>query len=74
MKRTPDGICTVLRELRKLRGWTQGDLADKAGCSRTLICQIETGHTQITQDKLIDIAGALGYEVHVSFVKKGGRK
>lgn len=32
-----------IRELRKLRGWKQYELAEKVGLSRPAICNIEAG-------------------------------
>ena len=34
----------VLRALRRRRGWTQAQLASRAGCSQSLVSNIERGH------------------------------
>lgn len=49
----------VIRTLRKRRGWTQGDLADKIGVTRQTIYGIERGSsTSIkTHQKLCELFG-----------------
>lgn len=47
-----------LRELRLRNGWTQADLAKKAGYSERLISKAEAG-TPIARDTICDIAEAL---------------
>jgi transcriptional regulator with XRE-family HTH domain len=34
----------VLRALRRRRGWTQSELASRAGCSQALVSMVERGH------------------------------
>lgn len=55
---------TVLREAlpawRKANGLTQKELAERAGCSPTLIALIETGERQPGLMNAIAIAKALG--------------
>lgn len=51
-----------IRELRKARGWTQEQLADKAGVSRSYLTEIETGAKTVNMRRLDAIAIALGVE------------
>lgn len=37
-----------IRRLRETQGWTQNELAQKIGCSRSLISMLETNHTMPT--------------------------
>ena len=37
-------IGRTIRALRQRRGWRQSDLAAKAGCSQSLVAQLELGH------------------------------
>ena len=51
-----------LKEMRKSKGLTQKELADKAGVSESYICQIETGK-MVSLTKLDKMAEALGCKV-----------
>lgn len=51
-----------IRELRKSRGWTQEQLAEKAGVSRSYLTEIETGAKTVNVRRLDAIAEALGVE------------
>jgi transcriptional regulator with XRE-family HTH domain len=50
----------ALRAWRRERGWTQEQLAERAGCSSTLIALIETGKRQPGLANAIGIARAIG--------------
>lgn len=54
---------------RKLKGFTQQDLADAAGLSRTHISNLEAPNmpTSISLEKLFDIADVLGVPVKQFF-------
>lgn len=58
-----DGI----RSLRESRGWTQGELADKAGVTRQLVSALEAGRHIPNVVAAIGIAGALGISVEQLF-------
>jgi XRE family transcriptional regulator, regulator of sulfur utilization len=50
----------TLKRLRKKKGWTQGELAEKAGLHRVYIAQIE-GQTKVPSLPALEkIAKALG--------------
>lgn len=55
-------IGTNIKKHRKARGWTQGDLADAAGVSRTTIVAIEKSHWTPKPETLEAIAEAMGLE------------
>ena len=47
-----------MKELRKIKGFTQDDLADKANVARSTLGNIETAQNDITLTKLNRIAKA----------------
>jgi transcriptional regulator with XRE-family HTH domain len=54
-----DGMGERLRTLRKLHDLTQGELAELAGVSKSLISKVEAGHRPGTWDLAIAVARAL---------------
>jgi transcriptional regulator with XRE-family HTH domain len=56
-----------LMELRKKRGLSMRDLAERSGTSTSLISQVETGKTNPTVAKLQNLATALGVPVNYFF-------
>ena len=48
-----------LQRLRGVRGWSQGELAERAGISREYVSRIEGGHQDPTIGTLEKIAKAL---------------
>ena len=54
------GYGARIAELRKIRGMTLGELAEKTGVSKPTILRIETGENDTTVGRLIKIAEALG--------------
>jgi transcriptional regulator with XRE-family HTH domain len=52
-----------LRIARASRGWSQEDLADRAGLHRTYVGAIERGERNITLATLERLATALGLEI-----------
>lgn len=62
MQQEPDIDATVrlrIRSLRKARGWSLDNLADRAGISPSQLSRLETGHRRIALDQLAAIARAL---------------
>ena len=49
----------MIRELRKLKGWSQMDLALATGISQTNISAIENGRVEIGKQRAIVIAEAM---------------
>lgn len=62
-----NGLGASLKAIRKLRGVTQQQVAERVGLERTSICNIEKGKQMLSVRTLNDIAAALGYEVKVHF-------
>jgi transcriptional regulator with XRE-family HTH domain len=57
------GIASNLRALRQVRGWTQGELAQKVGVHLTQINRVELGRTVPGVDFALRLARALGVTV-----------
>ena len=60
----------TLRRLRKEKGLTQVQLAEKAHVPRSVIARHETGRTELSTKNLTKIAGAL--DCSMEDVLKGG--
>lgn len=56
-----------VRELRRNRGWSQEDFADKAGLHRTYIGSVERGEQNISIDNIEKIAKTLGVSLESLF-------
>lgn len=56
-----------VRNLRKQRGFSQEQLADKAGLHRTYIGAIERGEQNVSIDNINRIAKALGISIVTLF-------
>lgn len=54
-----------LTNIRKSKGLTQEQLANKAGLSASTISNIESGENSYTLRSLIRCAEALGYEINI---------
>jgi len=52
-----------IRELRKKRGWTQDEFADKAGLHRAQVGAFENGRMNITLGSLHLVAQTLGVRI-----------
>ena len=53
-----------IRELRKAKGWTQDELADKLGCSRSRVGMFETGKRQPDPVVLEEIADLFNVDMN----------
>lgn len=49
-----------VKALRKAKGWSQEELADRAGVHRTFVSQIERATKRSTIDTVEKVANALG--------------
>ena len=67
---TPEEIGEYLKQLRKLAGMTQKDLAAKIGIEAPTLAQFEGGRKNMTLATLNKLAKSLGYELNVSFTLK----
>jgi DNA-binding XRE family transcriptional regulator len=58
-------VARLLEELRQKAGWTQAELANKAGVSQPMIARMERGDLDRipTLSTINKVFGALGYEV-----------
>lgn len=56
-----------IKTLRKLKGWSQQELADRAKISRSQLSEIETEAKYANTRRLNDIAAALGVTVEELF-------
>lgn len=52
-----------IKELRKARGWTQDDLADKLGCSKSHVSEMESGKKNPSTPMMEQMAQAFGVTV-----------
>ncbi|MGH7206425.1 MAG: helix-turn-helix domain-containing protein [Nitrospiraceae bacterium] len=62
-----------VRRFRLSRGWSQEELAQRAGRHWTYIGGIERGERNITIRVIADLARALGVEIRDLFPSKGAR-
>lgn len=62
-----------LRVLRATRGWSQGDLADRAGVSRQTINAIETERYEPSLGLALQLARLFGKPVEEIFSENGRR-
>ena len=58
-----------VRQLRLKKGWSQEQLAEKAGRHWTYIGGIERGERNVTLAVVSDIARALGVDIRALFTK-----
>lgn len=63
----PDPTRHPLTGVRLERGWSQGELAKRAGVTRETVCRLELGYAKPTCQTAAKIAFALDYEPHVLF-------
>ena len=62
---TRDRIGIRIANLRAAKGWTQAELADRAGLQRTHISRIEAGRYAVTFETIEAIAQAMGMTVDI---------
>lgn len=60
-------IVRELIALREQRGWSQRELADRAGMKQPQLARLETGQVEPKLDTLQRLATAMGCRVRVSF-------
>jgi ribosome-binding protein aMBF1 (putative translation factor) len=60
-------VVRQLIALREQRGWSQRQLADRAGMKQPQLARLETGQVEPKLDTLQRLATAMGFRVRVSF-------
>lgn len=70
--RTVNELGAAIRRARKRRGWTQGDLAVRAGISRRTLVAIEGGNPRGEIGIVLRVIAALDRELTVT-ERSGGR-
>ena len=73
MKREPNALAKNIRYLRKLKGWTQQDLAKRLGCSQALVASYEAGKRQPLTEKLTKLTELFGVTYDQIYGLKGMR-
>ncbi len=69
MKESPRKILSYrIRSLRRAKGWTQADLADKINRSVEMVCHLECGTAATKLSTLQDIADALDVAFYELFL------
>jgi transcriptional regulator with XRE-family HTH domain len=58
------GFGDVVREARKQKGWSQGELGEKAGVSRPTIARVEANN-DVTTATIAKLAQALGMKLEL---------
>lgn len=71
LARTPRQIGSIIQRARKKRGWTQSDLAERAGLRQGTISIVETGSETVKLNTLLSILAALDLEFTIGKRTKG---
>ncbi len=53
----------LIRAARRARGWSQGELAERSGSSRSFISDVETGKPTVELGRVLAVAAALRLDV-----------
>jgi len=59
------GFGDTVREARKNQGWSQGELAEKAGVSRPTVARVEA-NSDVTTATIMKVAEALGLKLELT--------
>ncbi|CAA0300726.1 hypothetical protein ALT721_1550041 [Alteromonas alvinellae] len=62
---TPKDLSAVIRDCRKLKGWTQAELAERIGVYQKDVSNCETKPEKISVEMLIKLCAALNLEFSV---------
>jgi transcriptional regulator with XRE-family HTH domain len=60
-----DNLSTLFQRARKAQGLTQRELEELSGVSASVIYKVERGRTDVTLERLLALAAALGVKVTV---------
>ena len=69
-ERVKNQILTSYINLRKERGITQQEIADRTGMKRTNVSRIESGRNAPTIEVLVKLAAALDMELEIRLVER----
>ena len=69
--RLPKQLGAVLRRFRRMRGYTQVDLAKRAGVRQGTISQVEAGLEAVKLTTVMDLLRALDLEIVIQSRTKG---
>ncbi len=69
-ERVKNQILTSYMNLRKERGITQQEIADRTGIKRTNVARIESGRNAPTIEVLVKLAAALDMELEIRLVER----
>lgn len=69
-ERVKKQILTSYINLRKERGITQQEIADRTGIKRTNVARIESGRNAPTIEVLVKLAAALDMELEIRLVER----
>ncbi|MCG8450055.1 MAG: helix-turn-helix domain-containing protein [Pirellulales bacterium] len=71
LARTPRQIGTIIQRVRKKRGWSQLQLAERAGLRQATISQVESGEKPAKLDTILAVLAALDLEFRIGGRTKG---
>lgn len=60
-----------LRELRRARGWTLSDVADRSGLAVSTLSKAERGLMALTYDRMLQLARGIGVDMAEFFTAEG---
>lgn len=69
-----ENLAANLLVMRRVRGWSQEDLALEAGLHRTFVAHVERGVRNISLDNIEKIAVAFDIEVYRLLVPRSGEE
>lgn len=69
-ERVKNQILTSYIKLRKEKGITQQEIADRTGIKRTNVARIESGRNAPTIEVLVKLAAALDMELEIRLVER----
>ncbi|ACN17941.1 putative transcriptional regulator [Desulforapulum autotrophicum HRM2] len=64
--RLPNYMGKAIKDIRKKKNMTQGDLADITGTSVKFISDVERGKETTQMDKVFDLVRALGIQIYLT--------
>ncbi len=71
LARTPRQIGSIIQRARKQRGWSQSQLAERAGLRQATISQVESGEKPAKLGTILAVLAALDLEFRIGARTKG---